>query len=312
MGQGHSHVQPQGGNEKALKIALALTSTFLIAEAVAGVLTQSLALISDAAHMLTDSAALAIALFAIRIGKRPADTKRTFGYARYEILAALFNALMLFAVAVYILVEAYKRFKSPPEIQSGAMLVVAILGLIINLVSMRILMSGKDKSLNVKGAYLEVWSDMLGSIGVIAGALIIRFTGWGWVDTVIAVAIGLWVLPRTWTLLQESINVLLEATPAHVDIDDIQESILGIEGAQSIHDLHVWSISNDKVSLTAHVVYDSRTSNIEVLDKIRKLLAEKFDIHHVTIQMEDTPCEQAADEHNFSPLGKEDHDDHKH
>lgn len=137
MGQGHSHVPPQGGNERALKIALALTSTFLIAEAVAGVLTQSLALISDAAHMLTDSAALAIALFAIRIGKRPADAKRTFGYARYEILAALFNAVMLFAVAIYILIEAYKRFTSPPEIQSGAMLVVAVLGLIINLISMR-------------------------------------------------------------------------------------------------------------------------------------------------------------------------------
>lgn len=312
MGHGHSHVPPQGGNERALKIALALTSTFLIAEAVAGVLTQSLALISDAAHMLTDSAALAIALFAIRIGKRPADTKRTFGYARYEILAALFNAVMLFAVAIYILVEAYKRFTSPPEIQSGAMLLVAVLGLIINLISMRMLTSRKDESLNVKGAYLEVWSDMLGSVGVIAGALIIRFTGWDWVDTVIAVAIGLWVLPRTWTLLKESINVLLEATPAHVNPDEIQEAILGVEGAQSIHDLHIWSISNDKVSLTAHVVYDPRTYNIEVLGKIRKLLAEKFDIHHVTIQLEDLPCEQAAEQHTFSPIGKEDENDHQH
>jgi len=312
MVQGHSHVHSQAGDEKALKIALALTATFLIAEAVAGVLTQSLALISDAAHMLTDSAALAIALFAIRIGRRPADARRSFGYARYEILAALFNALMLFAVAVYIVVEAYERFTSPPEVQSGAMLVVAALGLVINLISMRILMSGKDNSLNVKGAYLEVWSDMLGSIGVIAGALVIRFTGWDWVDTVIAVAIGLWVLPRTWTLLRESINVLLEATPAHVDTNAIQESILGIEGTRSIHDLHVWSISNDKVSLTAHVVYDPRFSNIVVLGTIRSLLAKKFDIHHVTIQTEDAPCEQAADGHAFSPPAKERHDHHKH
>jgi cobalt-zinc-cadmium efflux system protein len=311
MGKGHTHDHAQGGNEKALKLALALTSIFLIAEAVAGVLTQSLALISDAAHMLTDSAALAIALFAIRIGKRPADKLRTFGYARYEILAALFNALMLFAVAIYIVIEAYKRFTSPPEIQSGAMLIVAVLGLVINLISMRILMSGKDSSLNVKGAYLEVWSDMLGSIGVIAGALIIRWTGWYWVDTVVAVAIGLWVLPRTWTLLKESVNVLLEATPTHVDTNEIQEAVLGIEGAQSVHDLHVWSISSDKISLTAHVVYDKRASNMEVLTKIRSLLAEKFDIHHVTIQMEDTACEQAIDQHLFSPLiDKKEHEDH--
>jgi cation diffusion facilitator family transporter len=190
-----------------------LTMTFLIIEVVAGLITQSLALLSDAAHMFTDAAALAIALAAIKIAKRPADDKRTFGYQRFEILAALFNASMLFFVAMYILYEAYQRFTQPPEIQSIGMLVVASIGLIINLISMKILMSSATESLNMKGAYLEVLSDALGSVGVIIGAVIIYYTNWYWVDTIIAVAIGFWVLPRTWILLKQSINILLEGVP---------------------------------------------------------------------------------------------------
>lgn len=186
----HSHVEVTAKNAKKLTIALALTFTFLIVEVVAGFITQSLALLSDAAHMFTDAAALAIALAAIKIGQKPADDKRTFGYQRFEILAALFNAMMLFVVAIYILYEAYQRFSQPPEIQSLGMLVVAVLGLIINLISMKILVSSSQDSLNVKGAYLEVLSDALGSVGVIIGALVIYFTGWMWVDTVIAVLIS--------------------------------------------------------------------------------------------------------------------------
>src|SRR5450830_1396493 len=194
MSAEHDHAS--GSSERALWIALGLTSSVLVAETVGGIVTGSLALISDAAHMLTDSAALAIALVAIRIGQRAADKKRTFGYYRFEILAAAFNALLLFGVAIYILYEAYLRLKSPPQIESTGMFVVAVLGLIINLISMRMLSSGQSSSLNVKGAYLEFWSDLLGSVGVIAGAIIIRFTGWAWVDSAIAVLIGLWVLPR--------------------------------------------------------------------------------------------------------------------
>jgi cobalt-zinc-cadmium efflux system protein len=236
---GHSHVPPGEGNERAFLIALGLTTTFLIAEIIGGLLTSSLALLSDAAHMFTDTAALAIALAAIRIGKRPADRQRTFGYYRYEILAASVNAVLLFGVALYILYEAYLRLKNPPEIQSIGMMAIAALGLVVNLISMKVLSGGKNNSLNMRGAYLEVWSDMLGSIGVIAGALLIAWTGWAWIDSVVAIAIRLWVLPRTWTLLKASTNVLLEGVPEGVAIADIEAALLQIPGVHAVHDLHV-------------------------------------------------------------------------
>ncbi|NEX63313.1 cation diffusion facilitator family transporter [Noviherbaspirillum galbum] len=309
MGAGHSHGISAGQNEKPLWIALSLTTAFLIAEVVGGILTNSLALISDAAHMFTDAAALAISLAAIRIGKRPADHLRTFGYYRFEILAAAFNAILLFLVALYILYEAYQRLQNPPEIQSRAMLIIACLGLVINLISMRLLSAGKDKSLNVKGAYLEVWSDMLGSVGVIAGALLIQGTGWTWIDSVIAVGIGLWVLPRTWTLLKESMNVLLEGVPEGIGLAEVQEAILAQPGVTSLHDLHVWSISSGKASLTVHVVCaDANADWPSQLEAIRSMLAERFDIHHSTIQLESTPCEQDSDVHAFAPAAQE-HDE---
>lgn len=191
MSDAHSHAIPETTNTRALGLALALTADFMLVEFVGGVLARSLALISDAAHMLTDVMALAIALVAIHIGRRRSDERRTFGYQRLEILAATFNASMLFAVAAYILYEAYMRLRTSPEVHSRVMLVIAALGLVVNVISMRLLNAGKDGSLNVKGAYLEVWSDLLGSIGVIVGALTIRLTGWAWVDSVVAVAIGL-------------------------------------------------------------------------------------------------------------------------
>jgi cobalt-zinc-cadmium efflux system protein len=311
MGSGHSHAAQPGQSERPLWIALILTTAFLIAEIVGGILTNSLALISDAAHMFTDTAALAISLAAIRIGRRPADSERTFGYYRFEILAAAFNAMLLFLVAIYILYEAYDRLNNPPEIQSGTMLLVAALGLVVNLISMKLLSSGKDSSLNVKGAYLEVWSDMLGSIGVIIGALVIRYTGWGWVDSAIAVAIGLWVLPRTWTLLKASMNVLLEGVPEGLGIAEVREAIERVPGVASVHDLHVWSITSGKASLTAHVVQSEDVTNSQtLLLGIRQLIASKYDIHHSTIQIETTPCEQAAEEHRFGPAAAHEHADH--
>jgi cobalt-zinc-cadmium efflux system protein len=311
MGSGHSHAAQPGQSERPLWIALGLTTAFLIAEIIGGILTNSLALISDAAHMFTDSAALAVSLAAIRIGKRPADSNRTFGYYRFEILAAAFNAMLLFAVAIYILYEAYQRLHNPPEIQSGTMLMVASFGLVVNLVSMRLLSSGKDSSLNVKGAYLEVWSDMLGSIGVIIGALVIRHTGWTWVDSVIAVAIGLWVLPRTWTLLKASMNVLLEGVPEGLGIAEVKDAIAGVPGVASVHDLHVWSITSGKASLTAHVVQGTGVADPQaLLMAIRELVAREYDIHHSTIQIETTPCEQAAEEHSFGPTLAHEHAGH--
>lgn len=285
---GHAHDHTAGANSKMLTLALILTTTFLIAEVVGSFMFNSLALLSDAAHMMTDVAALAIALLAIRIGGRAADDRRTFGYKRFEILAAAFNALLLFAVAIYVLVEAIKRFQKPEAVQSTGMLVVAIFGLIVNLVSMRLLMAGKDKSLNVKGAYLEVWADMLGSIGVIAGALAIRFTGWLWVDPVVAVGIGLWVLPRTWILLRDTANVLLEGVPAGISLPDVRSALTRVPGVEDVHDLHVWSMSTTDASCTAHL----RISGGDE-DAIRMaaadVLKQSFGIEHVTIQTERKP-----------------------
>jgi cobalt-zinc-cadmium efflux system protein len=309
MAHDHAHHHPvDASNERALWIALVLTGVFLVAEVVGGILTSSLALISDAAHMFTDTAALAIALAAIRIARRAADARRTFGYYRFEILAAALNALLLFGVAVYILWEAYARLKNPPEIQTGGMLVIAVIGLCVNFAAMRLLQGGKDSSLNVKGAYLEVWSDMLASAGVIAGALLIRWTGWAWVDSAVAIAIGLWVLPRTWTLLRQTLNILLEGVPDGMALADIENAITGVRGVTEVHDLHVWSISSGKVSLTAHVVCATPEADTFALtEAIRTMLAERFDIHHSTIQLECIACEQAGEAHGFGPAGHSHH-----
>lgn len=286
MSTAHSHGQVRSGNEKMLWITLALTTTFLIAEVIGSLVTGSLALLSDAAHMFTDAAALAISLAAIQISKRIADRKRTFGYYRFEILAAAFNATLLFMVALYILYEAYQRLRTPTEIQSMGMLIIAMMGLLINLICMQLLRAGSKESLNMKGAYLEVWSDMLGSIGVIAAAILIRFTGWSWVDSLVAAGIGLWVLPRTWTLLKESINVLLQGVPKGIDLEVIDSALRGIDGINEIHDLHVWSLTSGKNVLSVHVVADlSKRTNQEILSEVDRIV-HGFEIAHTTIQVE--------------------------
>ncbi len=295
MSAGHSHAIPGQQNERSLWLAFGLTTTFLIVEVIGGVVAGSLALLSDAAHMFTDTAALAIALAAIRVAKRPADLKRTFGYYRFEILAAAFNAVLLFAVALYILYEAWERFQDPRPVQSTMMLAIAVAGLVINMISMRLLAGGKDASLNIKGAYLEVWSDMLGSLGVIVGAIIIMATGWTWVDAVIAVAIGLWVLPRTYVLLKDSLNILLEGVPAGIDIEKLRAAMRAVPGVTDIHDLHVWSLTSGRVSLTAHVVHEAARVPEELRRSLQHLMAASFGINHVTLQTEVTACSSAAD-----------------
>lgn len=292
MGTGHNHAHATHSNEKMLWITLGLTATYMVVEIVSGLLTQSLALLSDAAHMFTDVAALAISLVAIQIGKRPADLSRTFGYYRFEILAAALNASILFLVAFYILFEAYHRFQEPPEIQSTGMLVVAVLGLIVNFIGMRLLQGGSEDSLNMKGAYLEVWSDMLGSLGVIIAALIIKFTGWWIADPIVAVAIGLWVLPRTWILLKQSVNILLEGVPEGLEIAEIDKALQAISGVEAVHDLHVWAITSGKVSLTAHLLIDQeKQAGAEILKNVTRLLKERFHITHSTIQIEIENCQ---------------------
>lgn len=285
----HSHAVVTQQNSKKLMFALGLTLSFLIVEVIAGFITQSLALLSDAAHMFTDAAALAIALAAIKIGKKPADNKRTFGYQRFEILAALFNASMLFIVAIYILYEAYQRLSQPPDIQSIGMMIVAAIGLIINLMSMRILVSSAQDSLNMKGAYLEVLSDALGSVGVIIGGAVIYFTQWMWVDTVIAVLIGFWVLPRTWLLLKQSINILLEGVPDEIDVEVLRQDLLALEGVEGIHQLKVWAISSQNIHLTAHLIAP-KVSQKQLYQQAVTLLSDKHHITDITLQIEEDHC----------------------
>lgn len=293
----HAHNHAVGANGRMLGIALGLTSAFLVAELIGAFVFNSLALLSDAAHMFTDSAALAIALAAIRIGQRPADDRRTYGYRRFEILAAAFNALLLFAVAGYVLWEGIGRFFDPVEVHSAGVLVVAAIGLAVNFVAMRLLAAGKEQSLNVKGAYLEVWADMLGSLGVILGAAIIMMTGWQWVDPVVAIGIGLWVLPRTWTLLRDTTHILLEGVPRGLRLAEVREAISGTPGVASTHDLHVWSMTSDDVSVSAHVELQEGASAESVRIAVATVLHDRFDIEHATIQVEEEVCTEAPHWH---------------
>ena len=315
-GHDHSHAVVSENNAKKLTFALVLTTTFLIVEVIAGFITQSLALLSDAAHMFTDAAALAIALVAIKIGKLPADDKRTFGYQRFEILAALFNASMLFVVAMYILYEAYQRFSNPPEIQSLGMMIVAIIGLIINLISMKILFSSSQESLNVKGAYLEVLSDALGSVGVFIGAVIIYFTHWVWIDTLIAVLIGFWVLPRTWILLKQSINILLEGVPEEIDIEKLRNDLLGLKDVESIHQLKVWAITSKNIHLTVHL-YAPQADRNALYQQALEMLSHIHGITEMTLQIEEdqylahSHC-QPDDHQQKNPHHHNDVDSHQH
>ena len=291
MGAGHDHGLGEIQHEKPLWWAFGLTTAFLIAEVVGGLVTNSLALLSDAAHMATDVIALAISLVAVRLSRKPPDAKRTYGYARMEAIGAMVNGGLLFVVAGFILWEALGRFRAPQAVASDAMLVVAVLGLLVNLASMRLLAAGAGESLNVRGAYMEVWSDMLGSLGVIAGALLIRFTGWTVVDPVIAVLIGLWVLPRTWLLLRAAAQVLMQGVPAGLDIDEVRDAMQATPGVATVHDLHVWALGSREPILTAHVLLSDEAGDADALrGELAGMLGARFDIDHVTLQMEARHC----------------------
>jgi cobalt-zinc-cadmium efflux system protein len=288
MGAGHDH--GAGANARRLTQALLLTGSFLVVEVIGAFTFNSLALLSDAAHMLTDVAALAIALTAIKVGQRAPDDARTFGYRRFEILAAAFNALLLFVVAGYVLFEGVRRLMAPSEVESIGMMAVAAVGLVVNLVSMRLLAGGKNDSLNVKGAYLEVWADMLGSVGVIAGAAVIWLTGWAWVDPVVGIAIGLWVLPRGWTLLKDTSHILLEGVPRSLDLAKVRADIAAVPGVASVHDLHIWSLSRDDANASVHVVLAADATAESVRIAVAAMLDDRFSIEHVTVQTEVEPC----------------------
>jgi cation diffusion facilitator family transporter len=292
MGHGHSHAPATagGGHRRRLVVVLGLTLAVLAAEVVGAVLSGSLALLADAGHMATDAAGLALALAAVSLAQRPARGRRTFGWQRVEILAAVANGLLLLAVAAYVLFEAIRRIGQPPEIASGLMLVVASIGLVVNVGSLLVLHRGRDASLNLRGAYLEVVADALGSVAVIVAAVVIATTGWTPADIVASVVIGFLVVPRAWHLLREAFDVLLEAAPRGVDLKDVRAHILGVDGVLDVHDLHAWTITSGLPVLSAHVVVTDEALAAghggRVLDALCSCLGEHFDLEHCTFQLE--------------------------
>lgn len=287
MGGSQGHTVSAGSkNKKNLVIVLSFTTLYLVAEVVGGLLTGSLALLADAGHMLTDVAGLALALIAIKLGERKANPKKTYGYYRAEILAALTNGVVLIGISLYILYEAYQRFLNPPEVQSTGMLIVAAIGLVVNLAGMFILRQGSTQSLNMKGAYFEVLSDMLTSIGVIIAGIIMMATGWYYADPLISAGIGLFILPRTWRLIKEATGVLLEGTPSEVNLEKLRQKILTVQGVKGVHDLHVWSITSGIHAMSAHVVINDGSNNNHILKTLTDTITKDFKISHTTLQLE--------------------------
>ncbi|PJM92563.1 cation diffusion facilitator family transporter [Streptomyces sp. CB01373] len=292
---GHAHGAGAGGTAGAahrgtLRIALSITLTVMVVEIVGGLLADSLALIADAAHMATDALGLGMALLAIHFANRPPSGNRTFGYARAEILAALANCLLLLGVGSYVLYEAVERFLTPAPTHGGLMLVFGAIGLVANSVSLMLLMRGQKESLNVRGAFLEVAADALGSVAVMISAAVILLTGWQAADPVASLAIGLLIVPRTLRLLRETLDVLLEAAPKNVDMDEVRAHILALDGVEDVHDLHAWTITSGLPVLSAHVVVRSdalsATGHEKLLHELQGCLGDHFDVEHCTFQLE--------------------------
>jgi cobalt-zinc-cadmium efflux system protein len=285
MGRSHAP-SPASGNKKKLALVFGFTLLYLIVEVVGGILTNSLALLADAGHMLTDVGGLGLALFAIRFAERPATPGRTYGYYRVEILAAVVNAVVLIGVSLYVLYEAYERFRNPPEVESRAMLLVAAVGLAVNIAGMLILRAGSRESLNMKGAYFEVLSDTLTSVGVIVAGLIMLTTGWYYADPLISAGIGLFIFPRTWALLKEAVGVLLEGAPADVNLTALREAVAGVPGVAGAHDLHVWSLTSGVNAMSVHVVLADGAAHDAVLAAVSERVTSDFKIGHATVQVE--------------------------
>ena len=278
-----------------LRIAFVVIATFFVVEAVAGFLTNSLALLSDAGHMLTDVVGLGMALAAIHLASR-ADSSggRSFGLYRLEILAVLVNAFLLFGIAGYVLVEAALRIGAAPDLNGGAVAAVAAAGLAANLVAFFLLRQGAKESLNVEGAYLEVLADTVASVGVLIGGVVVATTGWAWVDPLVGAAIGLWILPRTWRLAGQALRILLQAAPPGVDLDVVRGELVALAGVVDVHDLHVWTLTSDMEVASAHVMVRAGTDSHAVLDQARSLFADRYHISHATLQVEPddhTGCE---------------------
>jgi cobalt-zinc-cadmium efflux system protein len=296
MGADHDHgtgLARAGERHRGrLVAAFAIILAFFVVEAIAGFLTNSLALLSDAGHMLTDVIGIGMALAAIQLASRFAEreetsrSSHTFGLYRLEILAAFVNALLLFGVAIWVLIEAIRRLFGDPEVLGVQMLIVAVLGLIANVIAFLLLREGSKESLNIEGAYLEVLADTVGSVGVIVAAILLETFEWTWVDPAVAALIGLWILPRTWRLGRKAVRVLLQAAPEHIDMDALCADLSSIDGVVDVHDLHVWTLTSEMDAASAHLVTCAGTDSHSVLDQARARLSDNHDIVHGTSQVE--------------------------
>ncbi|MGH7771714.1 MAG: cation diffusion facilitator family transporter [Candidatus Binatia bacterium] len=271
---------------RPILLALAITSFYFVVEVIGGILTNSLALLSDAGHMFSDMAALGLSLLAFKIAQRPATEKRTYGYHRLEILAALINGLTLWLIVGVIFHEAYHRFLNPPEVRSLGMLVVAAVGLGVNIAAGFILYSSRHRSLNIRGAFLHVVGDALGSVGAIAAGIIMLYTGWYLADPLISVLIGLLILYTSWGLVKESADILMQSVPKGINLEEVQGAMEQVRGVTRVHDLHVWTVTSGIYTLSAHVVINGREDFHEVLNEIEEKLRDRFDIEHTTVQLE--------------------------
>ena len=280
---GHSHAH---GNQKRLLLTLILAGGYMIAEIVGGLLSNSLALLADAGHMFSDVASLGLSTFAIWLARQPSGSQRTYGFHRAEILAALFNGTSLVAVSLFIFKESWERLQSPPEVQGGLMMGIAVGGLLVNIAGLFILHGGREDNLNVRGAWLHVLSDALGSVAAISAGLLIHFFGWYWSDPLISAVIGLLILYSSWRLLAESVCVLMETAPSSVDVSQLKSALTEPAGVIEIHDLHVWTITSGLDSVSCHVVTDGSRPHDELLTELRTLVHNRCGIDHVTIQIE--------------------------
>lgn len=277
---------------RRLGITLGLVLVYMVAEVVGGLLSGSLALLADAGHMLSDAGSLALALFALWIARRPRSPEKTFGYHRTEILAALANGATLVAIAIYIVIEAWHRFRSPEEVDGRIMLWVAAGGLLVNLAGIWFLHEGREESLNVRGAWLHVVADTLGSVQAIAAGALIWVFGWNVADPIAAVLIAVLVVWSSWTLLRDSVNILMEGTPGHIDAAQVESALTSVEGVVDIHDLHIWTITSGFESLSVHArVEDGDLDRDRILQEIHRTLQHRFRIEHSTIQLEGSECE---------------------
>jgi cobalt-zinc-cadmium efflux system protein len=290
-GLGHTHL-PQGGegHERRLLWTLGLAAAYMLAEVVGGWLTGSLALLADAGHMLSDVAALGLSVFAIRIARRPPTPTRTYGHHRTEILAALVNGAMLVAISIFVMIEACRRLAAPPAVNAPVMMAVAAGGLLFNIVGMQLLAAGREENLNVRGAWLHVATDALGSLQTIVAGGLIWWLGWRWADPAASIVIALLVIWSSWSLLRDAVAVLMEGAPRHLDVVQVREALICLPGVVGVHDLHVWTITSGRDALSAHLVVGESSQRGKTLEQVRGTLAERFGIKHVTVQLEHDEC----------------------